>query len=239
MRLLVTRPDPDGARTAEALRARGRDVLLAPVLRMQPVKVEIPDRPYARIVITSANAARAIAAHPLCAKLLPLPVFAVGKHSADAARAAGFRDVRSADGDSRDLLRLLEQEVSNFSGPQLYLAGEDRTSDIASLINVVTVVVYRMIALDRLGEAAENALRAGQIECVLHFSVRSAQAYLACSARADLSAHALAPVQFCLSAQIAAPLAAAGASMVRIAPEPTEAALITIVAEDSVEPRSR
>jgi uroporphyrinogen-III synthase len=238
MRLLVTRPDPDGARTAEALRAHGHDVLLAPVLRMQPVKAEIPDRPYARIVITSANAARAITAHPLCAKLLPLPVFAVGSHSADAARAAGFRDVRSADGDSRNLLRLLEQ-ASNFSGPQLYLAGEDRTADIASLINIVTVVVYRMIALDRLGEAADNALRAGQIEGVLHFSVRSAQAYLGCSANADLSAHALAPVQFCLSAQIAAPLAAAGASMVRIAPEPNEAALITIVTEDSIDPRSR
>jgi uroporphyrinogen-III synthase len=239
MRLLVTRPDPDGARTAEALRAHGHDVLLAAVLRMQPVKVEIPDRPYARIVITSANAARAIAAHPLCAKLLPLPVFAVGNHSADAARATGFHDVRSADGDSRDLLQLLEQNVSNFSGPQLYLAGEDRTADIGSLINAVTVVVYRMIALDRLGEAADNALRAGQIEGVLHFSVRSALAYLGCSARADLSAQALAPVQFCLSAQIAAPLAAAGAGIIRTAPRASEAALITIVNGHSANLRSR
>ena len=107
------------------------------------------------------------------------------------------------------------------------------------MINAVTGVVYRMIALDRLGEAAENAVRAGQIEGVLHFSVRSAQAYLGCSRRADLAAHALAPVQFCLSAQIAAPLAAAGASIIRIAPQANEAALITIVTEDWGNLRSR
>ena len=32
MRLLVTRPEPDGERTAEKLRARGCEVLLAPLL---------------------------------------------------------------------------------------------------------------------------------------------------------------------------------------------------------------
>ena len=32
MRLLVTRPEPDATRTAETLRARGHDVLVAPLL---------------------------------------------------------------------------------------------------------------------------------------------------------------------------------------------------------------
>src|SRR5438067_7912940 len=32
MRLLVTRPEPDGERTAASLRARGREVTLAPLL---------------------------------------------------------------------------------------------------------------------------------------------------------------------------------------------------------------
>ena len=37
MRLLVTRPEPDAARTAASLRARGHDVALAPLLSAQAV----------------------------------------------------------------------------------------------------------------------------------------------------------------------------------------------------------
>ena len=44
--------------------------------------------------------------------LLALPVFAVGQRSAEAARAAGFADVTSADGDVRDLVRAARRAAS-------------------------------------------------------------------------------------------------------------------------------
>ena len=37
MRLLVTRPKEGGEHSATALRARGHEVLLAPLLRIEPV----------------------------------------------------------------------------------------------------------------------------------------------------------------------------------------------------------
>jgi hypothetical protein len=43
--------------------------------------------------------------------------------------------------------------------------------------------------------------------------------------------HALKPVQFCLSRQVAQPLAAAGASTIRIAPRLDEAAMIDLVGQ--------
>ena len=46
MKLLVTRPEPDGERTAEALRARGHEVLLAPMLRMQAVDFTVAAERY-------------------------------------------------------------------------------------------------------------------------------------------------------------------------------------------------
>ena len=232
MRLLVTRPEPDCSRTAEALRARGHDVLLSPVLRMEEVTPEIPDRHYRSVVLTSANAVRAIAGHPLQTTILPLPVLAVGKHTADAARAAGFRDIRSADGDSRDLLRLLSNQAEIGCGPHLYLAGEERAADLTQT-NVVTAVVYRMTPIKRFAPAAESALRGGQVEGVMHFSTRSARAYLDCATRAQILASALAPMQFCLSAQVAAPLRAAGTEAIRIAGRPDEAALIDLLRAES------
>ena len=60
MRLLVTRPDPDGERTADALRVRGHSVLLSALLRMEIVPAVWPDQDYAAVVLTSANAARAV-----------------------------------------------------------------------------------------------------------------------------------------------------------------------------------
>ncbi len=111
VRLLVTRPEPDGERTAAALRARGHDVLVAPLLRRRRVDCELPDGPYGAVVMTSANAARAVARHPQREQLTALPAFTVGRHTAEAARAAGFRDVHSADGDKNDLVALLRARL--------------------------------------------------------------------------------------------------------------------------------
>ena len=41
MRLLVTRPEPDATRTAETLRARGHDVLVAPLLATLTIAAEV------------------------------------------------------------------------------------------------------------------------------------------------------------------------------------------------------
>src|SRR6516165_3395703 len=126
VRLLVTRPPPDGERTAAALRAHGHDALLAPVLRMEALECALPDRDYVGTIMTSANAARAIAGKSEYARLAALPAFVVGQHTAGAAQAAGFQNVHCADGNRRDLARLLRERFDVKSGPLLYLAGEDR-----------------------------------------------------------------------------------------------------------------
>jgi uroporphyrinogen-III synthase len=232
VRLLVTRPEPDGERTGAALRARGHHVLLAPLLRVEAVACDLGGAAYAGVVMTSANAARAVAAHSSRAMLAGLPAFTVGRRTAEAARAAGFADVRSADGDKADLAALLRAEYEAARGPLLYLAGEDRAGELdlsASGIAVVTTVIYRAAAAERFPDAVMAALAAGGIDGVLHFSRRSAEAYLACGNRAGPLAGALVPLQLCLSAAVAEPLAAAGAASIRIAPRPDEAAMLELV----------
>jgi len=224
VRLLVTRPQHDGERTAARLRARGHHVTLAPLLRVEPVDFELPREPLSAVAITSANAARAIARHPRRDALIALPVFTVGRHTAEAARAAGFRAVECADGDKDDLIALLRARVNESSEPLLYLAGENRAGDLAaSGVPLLTAVAYRF------APDVAAALAQGALDGVLHFSRRSAQAYLDCAARARILERALAPVQFCLSRQVSQPLAAAGAAAIRLAPQPDEAAMIDLV----------
>jgi uroporphyrinogen-III synthase len=183
-------------------------------------------------VVTSANAGPAIAAHQRFPMLRAWPVFAVGGRSAEAMRDAGFAEVTSADGDVGELARLVAERLPRGAS-LLYLAGAERAGDLAGDLAargfaVETAVVYRAIAATSFAPDAVEAIGHG-IDGVLHYSPRSAAAYVA-AARADgLVAAAVKPAQFCLSAAVAAPLAQAGATAIRIAPRPTEAALIALI----------
>ena len=233
MRLLVTRPEPDGEHTAAALRAMGHDVLLAPLLRIETIPdAELGTGPFAAILLTSANGARAIATHPRRGELATLPVLAVGPGSAEAARAAGFSDVTSADGDGGALARLAAARLAGSDRLLLYLAGEDRARNVsgelaASGLTVRSVVVYRAVKAASMPSPARSALAECRIDGVLHFSRRSVESYLDCTR--DILKLALEPVHFCLSARAAEPLKAAGAVQIRIAPRPEEAALLALV----------
>jgi len=234
MRLLVTRPQPGAERTAAALHALGHSVVTAPVLRFETVLPDIPAGPWHGVLMTSASAARAISAHPRRAELLDCPVFAVGSSAAEAARAAGFTPVRSADGDVEALLRLVRTSVSGSNVRLLYLAGEDRAGDLAGTLashglEVRTVEVYRAVASDVLTNEAVAAIAHGEIDAILHYSMRSATVFVDLAKKADVWPGACEAAQLCLSAQVAKPLVAAGAGTVRIAPVPDENALFGLI----------
>jgi uroporphyrinogen-III synthase len=230
VRLLVTRPEADGERTAALLRARGHDVVLAPLLRIEQLDFELPENTCSAVVMTSVNAARAVVRHPRRDTITALEAFTVGRHTAEAARAAGFRTVHSADGDKDDLADLLRACLGENSAPLLYLAGQDRAGDLAvGGMPIATVVAYRAVMAERFAPAVAAALGQGALDGVLHFSARTAQAYLDCAAHERMLERALAPVHFCLSQQVAQPLSAAGAVAIRIAPRPDEAAMVELV----------
>jgi uroporphyrinogen-III synthase len=232
MRLVLTRPQDDSERSATALRARGHEVLIAPLMRVEMMAADI--RPHwGAIIVTSANAAAAIATHPARAQLIKLPVYAVGKRSADAACASGFADVTSAGGDLGDLLRIISARRPDSQAPLLYLAGEDRAGDLIGDLAVHGIaaelaVVYRAVTAPFPPELIA-ALKAKAVDGVLHFSKRSADNYIDGAKKAGIAKQALAVRHFCLSAQIAEPLAATGVTNVTVAKRPDEAALIALV----------
>jgi uroporphyrinogen-III synthase len=235
VRLIVTRPESDARRTAGSLRARGHEVIVAPLLRIEAIPdADLGTGPWTAVLMTSANAARVVAAYPQFYELRNAPLFAVGQRTADAARVAGFSDVRSADGDARALARLVGVEMGRTRGPLLYLAGEDRAGDLGRDIaafgaRVKTVVIYRAVDAAVLPEEARAALADSKVDGVLHFSQRSAEIFLSAVRAAGVLDSALAAFHYCLSEQVARPLAAAGAASIRTASKPEEAALIELV----------
>ena len=234
MAVLVTRPHPDDDSTAASLRARGFEVLLAPMLRFEPVAFDDEDLHYGAVIVTSANALRGIEHQLKGSKLLKLPLFAVGEHTAAAARGAGFETVISAKGDAaslRDLvLASVKSKALKKASPLLYLAGADLARDLAGELGergftVVTQTTYRMVPLSGLPRETCDAFAANGVEAVLHYSRRSARAFLEAVRAAGIEISALAIPQCCISAAVASIVRDAGATQVMVAASPDETAL--------------
>ena len=233
MRVVVTRPQPQGERTASALAARGHDVWEVPLMRVEPVAADLSGT-WGAVVVTSANAPAAITGNPARTALLALPLFAVGHRSGDAAKEAGFRNVTSAGGDVRDLIQLLRERKADAAAPLLYLAGADRAADLVAALaghNIAADmrVVYRAVTAPFPDELVAALEAGGDVQAVLHFSRRSAENYVAGAQAAGVAEQAMTVRHYCLSAQVAEPLKAAGAARIAIAPRPDEAALIELV----------
>jgi uroporphyrinogen-III synthase len=233
VRILPTRPEADAQRSAAALRALGHEPIIAPLLRIEAVAdAPIGPGPWLGILTTSANAALAVVTHARFDELRTVPVYAAGNRSADAMRAAGFANVTSADGNVGDLVQFVATQTKPGAA-LLYLAAGERAGDLAGDLRsrgyiVHTTIVYRAIAAGEFPRAAADALTHG-IGGVLHFSRRSAEAYIEAARAAGLLASALKPTHYCLSAQVAELLAQAGAAAVHVAPRPAEAALIELI----------
>jgi uroporphyrinogen-III synthase len=235
MAILVTRPHPDGETTATGLRARGLEVLLAPMLRFEPVAFHDDEEAgYGAVIVTSANALRGIEPHLEGSPLLELPLFAVGEHTASAARRVGFAHVIPANGDASALrdrvLASVKAKELKKACTLLYLAGADLARDLAGELgergfSVVTHTTYRMNPVHSLPREVADAFTAGGIQAVLHYSRRSARAFLQAARSAGVEVSALAIAQCCISDAVASIVREAGAAQVMVAAAPHENAL--------------
>jgi uroporphyrinogen-III synthase len=235
MRLLLTRPRSEAERTAAALRAMGHEAVIAPVLTIET----IPDAafgpgPYAAVLMTSGNAARAIAEHPRRTSLVSLACFAVGSQTAAAAQRAGFTSLHVAGGDGGDLARLLGESDIDRSRPLLYLAGDDRARDMAAELaphgfTLEIAVVYRAAAARSLPPQVAAALNAGQLDGAMHYSRRSTAIFVDCVLAAGAQAAAARLKHFCLSERASEPLAAINAKSILVAQKRDESAMLALV----------
>jgi uroporphyrinogen-III synthase len=194
---------------------------------------DIGKGPWSAVVMTSANAAYAIAKHKRYAELNAMPTIVVGERTAEAARAAGFAHVESAGGDVGALADYVVKHVLRGRSI-LYLAGADRAGDLGAILNaagydVSTIIIYRAVAATALPASAASALKVDDVDAVLHFSRRSAETFLALARDASCLVNVLKCKHFCLSAQVAEPLVGAGAEKLFVAATPDESALLDLV----------
>lgn len=218
-RVWVTRARPGADRTAERLTQLGFEAVVQPLLALDP-DFPAPDLQAAveaagAIAFTSVNGVRAFAR---LTDRRDRRVFAVGDRTAQVARAAGFGDVVSADGDARTLAERIVADPPSPTGPILVPGAAQPAVDLVALlagrVRAVALPVYRTLEVP--GEPPQA------LHAVVVHSPRAATILarrLSPEAARDLLA-------VTLSAAVAAPLSALPFATARIAARPREDDLI-------------
>jgi uroporphyrinogen-III synthase len=227
LRVLVTRPLEQALATAAALRRRGHEPLLDPLLVIEPVPLP-PLEPgrYAALLLTSANA---VAAVPPA--LEALPAYCVGGATARAAEAAGLRLAGIGEDDGRALAGRVAERLRGGGRPLLHLAGADTAPGLAETLAAAglaceRVVAYRAVAAEALAPATREALAAGRLDAVLLLSPRSAELWCELVRRAGLATATPRLIAACLSPKVAAAAAALTWRRVLVARRRDEKALL-------------
>jgi len=225
MRVLLTRPSDQAARTAQRLTALGHQPIGAPVLEIAPTGAVVPETPFDWLLATSAQAFLGL---QQASPLLTIPLACVGERTAKAGRTLGFTpSVVGVDSEAlADIL--LQDEIAKSA---LYLAGRERKGALERQlrekgwrVRIVETYAARPVAV--WPETIQDALKHDEIDAVLHYSPRSALLALALMGRE--SARRL--FHFCLSPEIAAVCRDwAPAERIAAASQPDEESLMTLL----------
>ncbi|TFI58008.1 uroporphyrinogen-III synthase [Sphingomonas parva] len=222
MLVWVTRTAPYNLLTAHRLRAMGHSVLTVPLLRVAAVEPSPPGQRSDALVFTSSHGVRH---HGFAPAQRDLPVFTVGDHTAEAARRAGYADVRSARGNVLTLQRLIVASLP--AGARIaHLGAEQPAGDLAGTLcrlgyQAEHRAVYR--SQDSAPEDLEGALAAlPAVEAITVHSPRAARA-----AAEIVRATGWFGMVFCISSACAAEFRALGGLLVETAARPDEAALLS------------
>jgi len=232
MRILVTRPIEDAERTAAALRARGHEAIVSPLTEIRFTDgPEISLEGVQAILATSANGVRALAqrtAHR------DLPVFAVGPQTTLAARAAGFTDVRDADGNAADLAETVSRWLDPRQGTLVHAAGREHRGELATSLEsagftVRTEVLYEAIPAAEFTPDAKTALATANLDAVTLFSPRGATIFAGLVQQAGLSQACHTLTAICISPAAASALEPLKFAQIRVANRPNQDSMLALL----------
>jgi uroporphyrinogen-III synthase len=173
-RVAITRALPEAERTAERLRARGAEPIIAPLLEVAPRAFNTDFTGVQALLLTSTNGVRAA---EQATQERALPLLTVGDATARAARDAGFTDVRSAGGDVRALTALASSSLDPKQGALLYLSGADVAADLVSWLHFAGFKATRRIVYDARFVAALPAAYAQPLDMIVFHSARGVRGF--------------------------------------------------------------
>ena len=251
MRVLVTRPEPYGLRTAEKIALSGHDAVRMPLFETR-VTAAVDDFPAAKqiggLIATSGRAFAMFKCIGLpAAGVLDVPVYVVGPATAAAAREAGFTDIREGGGTAQELAGVVAIhqsaacDAAGAAGTEgtlpvlVYLAGTPRTPTIedsllAARLPFMVLECYQMAEISYSTDIIASDILSPPPDLVLLYSANAARRFHSLVDTKSLG-NALDLTRFvCLSPAIATELPEAWQTRVITADHPNEDSLLASLA---------
>jgi len=218
LRVAITRATPDAERSAERVRTLGAEPIIAPLLTIIPCAYDTNVEDAQALLFTSANGVRAF---PDARRLHAKPVLTVGDATAEAARAAGFTDVRSADGDVTALEALARTTLTPNAGTLIHIGGEHVAGDLTGKLCAEGFAVERRVAYAARAALTLPPELLQPLDMVLFHSARAAETFVALGAP---NAEKLTAA--CMSDAVAQAAGKARWARIIVSPAPREDALL-------------
>jgi uroporphyrinogen-III synthase len=224
MKIIITRPEEDAGPLAVKLQAMGHEPVMLPLIKIETRRgVEIPNRNYQFIFMTSANGVRVI---ENSSALQHIPVLAVGPQSKAAALRKGFSTVSMQGGDVTGLAKYVKDHVKPSDGPLLYLSGSETSGDLEGKLKPAGFDVDRVVTYDAVpAPLTAHAATIAAAEAVMLYSPRTAKLWR--QGIEDVGVDVFHIKHFCLSANVAAALPQSWHK--RIATKPVESAMLELL----------
>ncbi|MGI6856082.1 uroporphyrinogen-III synthase [Mesorhizobium sp. 1B3] len=233
-RVLVTRPQPGAAATADRLRGLGFDAIVLPLTEIRALPVEKPPSTETvdAVAVTSANALRH-APPGLIADFRHKTCFAVGGETAAAARKAGFTDVVTGPGDAAGLVPIMLHALP-AGAHVLHLCGRVRVGGLEKGLSrgglaITELEIYDAPLIPYAPETILLQLGPGPFRAVLVHSARAASRLAELVAWPQVAPLFAETLFFCLSSRIGAALAGIPQTKIFWAPAPEEAELLALL----------
>ena len=233
MRVLITRHQQAAKSLENDLKALGFITLLEPLISIEFLKCSIRFENINAVLVTSGNAARALA---MATKERNIQIYAVGDATALVLKKQGFLSVASAKGNSIDLLDLVTGCVDPEEGRLLYVSGEEIADDFSKHLikrgfSFERAVLYRALAANCFSEGVLESLQNNGINVILFFSPRTAEIFVKLIVKFGLTESCSTMSAVCLSKAVACKANHLKWHKVAIAKKPDQVSMITALSE--------
>ena len=181
MHILLTRPFEDCSEMILKFQSLGNKVSHLPLLRIDKVNYDETDLVGLKgVIFTSANAVKFLDVKKIDKNLL---CFCVGNATEKKARAVGFQNVISAEGNIENLKELILQNFNQKDGKMIYISGEIISVHLDQQLlkegyNIKRIINYRTIHNENFNDEFVKQLKLNMPDVVYVYSQNSALSFL-------------------------------------------------------------
>ena len=225
MRVLLTRAISDIKDSMNKLSSLGHIPIAEPLFKIKPRPFSLPDKKFTALIVTSAHAFDFIS-DEFFVRIKDLPFYCVGSRSSDIiVRHLPHAHIICAH-TSSELLSLIKKDLNRHEF--LYLCGYIRKKDIEHQLqpHITALETYYSEAVDTLSTQCVELIKKQKIECILHYSQRSAETFVRLAEKAGLTSHLSYIHHIAISENAAQPLKSFPTSIAR---QPTEQCLFEML----------